>query len=146
MTFETRFIAGENEDRFVTLGQNFGQAFADVFATPTGDLNFDNSVDGDDWLILTANAQSDLSTLSTIDAYAAGDINGDGFNDVLDFGLFKEIYEQENGANSFALMLVSIPEPSTTCLAVMAVSLLTSCRGRSCRSTTLPSSTLIHTT
>ena len=123
MTFETRFIAGENEDRFVTLGQNFGRAFADVFATPTGDLNFDNSVDGLDWLILSENAQSDISSLSPIDAYAAGDLNSDGFNDVFDFILFKEIYEQENGLGSFAFLVASIPEPSSFILLMLAICL-----------------------
>lgn len=130
MTFETRFIAGENEDRFVTLGQNFGRAFADVFATPIGDLNFDSSVDGADWLILSANAQSDISSLSAFDAYAAGDLNSDGLNDVQDFILFKNIYEQENGLSSFALMLVSIPEPSSICLIALAGFSLLSNRNR----------------
>lgn len=128
MTFETRFIAGENEDRFVTLGQNFGQAFADIFASLTGDLNLDGDIDGGDWLLLSANAQTDLSSLSSFDAYAAGDINGDGFNDVLDFILFKDLYEQENGSNSFAFLVAGVPEPSSTYLVAIATFCLISHR------------------
>lgn len=129
MTFETRFLAGENADRFVSLGQNFGQAFADVLATPKGDLDFDGRVDTDDWLLLAAGAQTSTAGLSRIDAYAAGDVNGDGTNDVLDFALFKSWYETANGTGSFARALAAIPEPTTVYLA-WAVALLLSAAKR----------------
>lgn len=113
MTFETRFLAGENEDRFVELGKNFGQAFADVLATPLGDLDFDGFVGTDDWLLFAQNAQTETLGLSVIDAYARGDLNSDGANDVNDFVLFKSAFEEANGFGSFALLLTGVPEPTT---------------------------------
>ncbi|TWT47391.1 Zinc carboxypeptidase [Botrimarina hoheduenensis] len=121
MTFETRFIAGENEDRFVTLGTNFGRALADTLATPTGDLNFDGQVDGADWLILSANAETDLSAFTPFDAYARGDLDLNGANDVEDFILFKDLYIATNGQAAFALLVAGVPEPAT---AVMLAPLL----------------------
>lgn len=130
-TFETRFIAGENEDRFVELGQNFGQAFADVLAPPFADLDFDGIVGLSDWLILTQNGQTSTAGLSVIDAYAAGDLNQDGANDVLDFVLFKEAFQQANGSGSFARLLAGVPEPGTLALVGSMASLL--CGHRSLR-------------
>ncbi|MEO0529992.1 MAG: M14 family zinc carboxypeptidase [Planctomycetota bacterium] len=121
MTFETRFLAGENEDRFVDLGQNFGRAFADILATPLGDLDFDGTVGASDWLLLSQNAQTSTAGLSVIDAYAAGDLNQDGMNDVLDFALFKNAFQQANGIGSFALMLAAVPEPGSAVLAAPAL-------------------------
>ncbi|QDT69340.1 Zinc carboxypeptidase [Planctomycetes bacterium MalM25] len=124
ITFETRFLAGENEDRFVTLGQNFGQAFADVLATPFGDLDFDGFVGGDDWLIFTQFAETETTGLSAIASYARGDLNQDGVVDVFDFGLFKEAYEAENGASAFARLLAGVPEPGAGTLLTLAMTLL----------------------
>ena len=124
-TFETRFLAGENEDRFVTLGQNFGQAFSDVLATPFGDLDFDGFVGTDDWLIFIEFAETDTSGLSAIDAYVRGDLNQDGVNDANDFVLFKDAYIAENGANAFALLLAGVPEPGAATLTLLAMTLLT---------------------
>ena len=120
MTFETRFIAGENEDRFVTLGQNFGQAFADILATAFGDIDFDGDIDADDYLILTTNGETSTASLSVIDAYALGDLNTDGANDVLDFSLFKDAFIQENGIVAFANLLAGVPEPSGFVAATIA--------------------------
>lgn len=116
MTFETRYIAGENSDRFVTLGENFGRAFSDIFATPVGDLNLDGFVNGADWLQFAASAQADLSGLDPAAAYAAGDLNGDGTNDVHDFALFKNSYENENGIGTFSQLLAGVPEPASAVL------------------------------
>lgn len=121
MTFETRFIAGENEDRFVTLGQNFGQAFADILATPFGDLDFNGVVNAADYALLAQNAETDTAGLSVIDAYGVGDLNQDGVNDVLDFGLFKDAFNDANGLGSFALMLAGVPEPSSGVLALLLI-------------------------
>lgn len=115
-TFETRFLAGENADRFVELGEHFGQAFADVLATPFGDLDYDGRVDADDWTILSTYAQTSTAGLSLLESYARGDLDGDGWNGVQDFALFKDAYQQENGLGSFALLLAGVPEPSAACL------------------------------
>lgn len=126
MTLETRFIAGQNEDRFVTLGENLGQAFADVFATNFGDLNFDGLFDASDYAILVEHAETETSGLSVIDQYARGDLNGDGWNDAIDFGLFKAAYLDAFGAPAFARLVAGVPEPSAaivsaTCLAAVAI-------------------------
>lgn len=120
MTFETRFLAGENEDRFEALGENFGQAFADILATPFGDLDFSGSVGPEDWLILSENAQTNTPGLSAIDAYAVGDLNLDGANDVLDFVLFKDAYIDANGASAFTRLVAGVPEPCSLVLASIA--------------------------
>lgn len=112
-TFETRFIAGENVDRFVELGENFGTSFFEALAHQFGDLDFDGDLDADDWMLLAAFAEGELESLPPIDRYAAGDLNGDGYNDALDFGLFKDAFELANGGGSFALLLASVPEPTS---------------------------------
>ena len=121
ITFETRFLAGENEDRFVALGENFGRAFAEVFATPLGDLDFDGFVDLEDWLIFTANAETTTAGLGLVDAYARGDLDGDGVNGPIDFGLFKEAYVAANGSTAFARLVAGVPEPSTATVACAAL-------------------------
>lgn len=112
MTFETEFIPGENIDRFHDLGRNVGMAFEQSLVL-LADINFDGLLDADDWLVFVANLESDLSGLPQIDAYQRGDLNLDGANNVVDFGLFKSTYEQTNGAGSFAAMLANIPEPNS---------------------------------
>ena len=128
MTFETRYIAGENADRFVTLGENFGRAFSDIFASPIGDINLDGFVDGADWLQFAASAQMDLSGLDPATAYAAGDLDGNGWNDVDDFALFKSAYENENGIGAFARLLAGAPEPNTSILLFAGCFCMTFCR------------------
>lgn len=125
MTFETRFLAGENADRFETLGQNFGQAFAEVLVPTFGDLDSNGTIGIGDWLILTQNAQTSTAGLTPIDAYRVGDLNQDGANDVLDFALFKEAFQQANGPGSFSRLLAGVPEPrSFYLLAISSLTLL----------------------
>jgi hypothetical protein len=78
-----------------------------------GDFNFDNSINGTDWLSFIGNSESNLSGLSRVEAYQRGDLNGDGFNDIADFAAFKVAYTAANGAGSFEEMLASIPEPAS---------------------------------
>lgn len=109
MTFETQFIPGENIDRFLDLGENFALAFEQalrVFA----DLNFDRQLDEQDWLLFIAGAETDLSGMTPIEAYASGDLDGDGVNSILDFGLFQEAYIEEHGLGGFQA-LFTVPEP-----------------------------------
>ena len=119
ITFETQFLPGENVDRFLDLGRNWGLAFfrtLNVFA----DLDLDGVLDGQDWLLHAAGAETDLTGLSPIDAYLRGDLDGDGVNSIVDFGLFKDAYEQVHGGGSFAAMLADVPEPAAGWLAVLA--------------------------
>lgn len=125
-TFETLFIAGENTDRYLSLGENFARAWHDVLFVPA-DLNFDGTLNSADWLTFIAGAETDLSGLTDIEQYAAGDLDGDGVNSIGDFVLFKDLYEGNNGAGSFARMLAGVPEPSSLWLSLMGGWFLTSC-------------------
>ncbi|WP_168205132.1 M14-type cytosolic carboxypeptidase [Bythopirellula goksoeyrii] len=111
-TFETRFLAGENVDRFLALGRNFGLAFEQAFVVPL-DLNFDGQFNAQDWTKFLAGAETNLSVLSTIDAYAAGDLNGDGFNNLVDFGIFKNEYIAVYGLAGFQALVAEVPEPNS---------------------------------
>ncbi len=119
-TFETQFMPGENSDRFLTLGENFGLSWWDALVTQ-GDFNFDGGVDAADYLILAANAETDLSGLSAIDAYSAGDLDGDGRNDIVDFVLFKAAYVALHGPAAFSQLIAGVPEPVAVAYAVAAM-------------------------
>ncbi|MGI9429892.1 MAG: M14-type cytosolic carboxypeptidase [Bythopirellula sp.] len=120
ITFETQFIGGENIDRFHDLGNDVGLAFNQVFRV-FADLNFDGQLDEQDWLQFIAGAETDLSGLSSIDAYSAGDLDGDGVNSIVDFGLFKDAFVATHGLAGFVELLAPIPEPSTTTLLLIAL-------------------------
>ena len=85
-----------------------------------GDLNTDGFLDFLDWELFIANAETDLSGLSSEDAYYLGDLDGDGFNSGKDFGLFKDSFIAENGTTAFAA-LFAVPEPSTSMLIAAAL-------------------------
>ncbi|TWT85351.1 Glycosyl hydrolases family 43 [Posidoniimonas polymericola] len=78
------------------------------------DLNGDQDLTPDDWLLFLGNH---LTTTSI------GDLDADGDNDFDDFRLFKTDYETFHGSGAFASMLASVaaPEPSAALLALMGV-------------------------
>ncbi|MAT68675.1 MAG: hypothetical protein CMJ58_04055 [Planctomycetaceae bacterium] len=119
ITLETQFLAGENIDRFLALGANLGLAFEQTLRI-AGDLNFDHALDAADWQLFLAGADADLSQLSAVDAYAAGDLNGDGFNDLIDFDLFKSAFLTAHGPAALAALLAGVPEPTSLPLATLA--------------------------
>ncbi|NQU25290.1 MAG: PEP-CTERM sorting domain-containing protein, partial [Candidatus Nealsonbacteria bacterium] len=82
------------------------------------DLTDDDDVTVADWLLFKPNYLHDLSALSELDAYCAGDLDGDGDNDLHDFGLFKDAYNEFNGPEAFTAMAASVPEPGTGLLLV----------------------------
>lgn len=77
------------------------------------DLNTDGVITEADWSFFYPNMLADLSLMTTVERALAGDLNGDGKNDVKDFVLFKADYEFFHGSGSFDQMLASVPEPST---------------------------------
>lgn len=79
------------------------------------DLNQDNVIDFNDWLIFTANHLADLSSYTPAQQALLGDLDGDGDNDFNDFRLFGNDYDTYQGAGAFAALL-SIPEPTTATL------------------------------
>ncbi|TWT97723.1 PEP-CTERM motif protein [Botrimarina colliarenosi] len=86
-----------------------------------GDLNTDGVINVSDYVLLAANAETSLAGLTAAAQVLAGDLDGDGQNSLLDFGQFKSLYENANGVGSFALMVASIPEPTSLGLAVAGV-------------------------
>ncbi|MEZ6101606.1 MAG: PEP-CTERM sorting domain-containing protein [Pirellulaceae bacterium] len=81
-----------------------------------GDLNFDNAINALDWDTYIANAPSDVSALSGAGAYARGDLNGDGLNNIQDLNQFITLYDAANGAGAFQAMVSSVPEPASAAM------------------------------
>lgn len=109
------------------IGQlELGSRFANQFVCngegnwPIGDLNFDSIIDVDDWSILIANAETDLSAFTVEQAYQHGDLDADGAISVLDFTIFKHAYNAANPSVSFEAMIAGIPEPGALTLACLA--------------------------
>ena len=119
---------------YLIPGSPFPIALPINYMQPTmtpGDLNFDTQINAADWFLYAAGLGSDLTGLSTLEAFAKGDVDGDFDNDFEDFLLFKEIYENANGPGSLAALL-SAPEPATGLLITLAIALTTPARiGRS---------------
>jgi hypothetical protein len=84
------------------------------------DLNFDGVLDEADWLVFIAGSEEDLSGLTEIQQYAAGDLDGDGQNSIGDFVIFKQAYLDVHGEAGFAALFHTVPEASTCVLAVLA--------------------------
>ncbi|MEN1678662.1 MAG: M14 family zinc carboxypeptidase [Planctomycetota bacterium] len=120
ITFETRFIAGENADRFDALGENFGLALAETLNADFGDLNTDGQIDVADYTLLVAGSEASTAGLTPLEAYMAGDLNSDGVNDGLDFGLFKDAFIAANGAPAFARLVAGVPEPGALAVLLAA--------------------------
>ncbi|QDV72514.1 PEP-CTERM sorting domain-containing protein [Botrimarina mediterranea] len=107
-----------------------------------GDFNTDGVIDAADYLLLAANAETNLAGLTAAESVLSGDLDGDGQNSILDFIQFKSLYEEVNGGGSFAQMIASIPEPTT--LGLVAASALALVTGR--RRTRQPAFTTAGTT
>ncbi len=91
-------------------------------APPTpGDLTSDGVVDLDDWLAFKASSSSSLEGLSDSDRLALGDMNLDGRHSLSDAALFREFYDQANGAGAFAKLTSTIPEPTSFVLVGVAL-------------------------
>jgi PEP-CTERM motif len=108
------------------FGGDEGTVFKDfqvTVSTPEmimGDFNSSNTITAADWAILRDNMHTNLSSLTFAQAYALGDLTADKANNHEDFVLFKTLYEDANGAGSFARMLAGVPEPSSFALFLFA--------------------------
>jgi glucose/arabinose dehydrogenase len=96
-----------------------------------GDLNGDTFVNGADWNLFKAGQGASLAGLSSLESIAFGDLDGDFDHDLTDFLLFRNAYDQANGAGAFDL-LVNVPEPSGCILIVLMVFLVTCKRWHKC--------------
>ncbi len=97
------------------------------------DFNFDGSIDALDWPTLRDNLLSDVSGLSNPLAYQQGDLNGDGSNNLVDFGIFKADFDAVNGVGSLNALIASVPEPSSMVLLAAGVLGLSLSRKRKVR-------------
>ncbi len=93
-----------------------------ALALVDGDMNFDGLIDVADWRILHGNLYKDVSELTLGEARVQGDLNRDLLIDRIDFLLFKDSFNNANGAGSFERLISSVPEPSS--LVVMFVACL----------------------
>lgn len=88
-----------------------------------GDISGNCSLGVEDWNLLRDNQHTDLTGLSSSEAFQRGDLNGDFRNNHADFVLFKQAYESANGFGSFARML-AVPEPAGGVLALCGTTML----------------------
>ncbi len=90
------------------------------------DLDSDGDIDAADWQIVNSNYRANLDDLSLAEAYLAGDVTGDGVNDLNDFLLFVSDFDAFNGNGAFQAMLAgsAVPEPSSVALVLLAGTLI----------------------
>lgn len=98
-----------------------GSAYA---SPPPVDLNGDGLLNLADYAQYVDGLHADLSGLSSAEAFARGDLNGDLRNDFADFRLFQEAYDQWNGAGALSAALAVVPEPTASALALFGVATL----------------------
>jgi len=84
------------------------------------DLNGDGLVDAADWARFKSGSGSNLAGMTSAQAYAIGDLNGDFLHNLTDFALFRQYYENANGDGSFSGLL-RVPEPSGCLLAFLVL-------------------------
>ncbi|WP_425398749.1 PEP-CTERM sorting domain-containing protein [Aeoliella sp.] len=106
-----------NGDEAFALGDLAGATINDG---PDGDIDLV------DWQKLKAVYGSDVSGLTQVEAYIAGDLNGDGSSDFSDFNEFRSLFDAANGPGAFALAIsgAQVPEPTTWVLALMGAGLV----------------------
>ncbi|TWT97843.1 hypothetical protein Pla108_19960 [Botrimarina colliarenosi] len=102
-------------------------------AFENGDLDFDGDIDRADFVLLAGHLHSDLSGMSGAQAYAGGDLNGDGVSDYFDFQAFKATYVALHGVEAFA-MLIGVPEPGSGLLLAIGGAVALTTKGRLRRS------------
>jgi hypothetical protein len=73
---------------------------------------------------------TDLSGLTPQQAYALGDLNGDSRNDIYDFPIFRQAYDNAHGLGAFNAAVARIPEPSSLALQLLAATCLALKRSR----------------
>lgn len=95
------------------------------------DLNFDGSINVQDWVTFRDNVGNDLESLNTVaQLYRNSDLNADGVHNTRDFLIFVDAFDAANGAGAFAAAVQSVPEPSTLVLMGLVGVCGVSCRRR----------------
>jgi hypothetical protein len=87
-----------------------------------GDINGDQLVDVNDYVILLHNMHVDYAGMLSGQTLAFGDLNGDLMVNFHDLVAFRQAYEDVHGSGSLAQALVqSVPEPGTWALVALCV-------------------------
>ena len=97
-----------------------------------GDLDLNGVVNAADWTLQRDGFGANLGSLTPVQALTHGDLNGDLQSNEYDFAIFKAVYEERNGAGSFAAML-QVPEPTAAMLGLLAFGLVARIRNGSRR-------------
>lgn len=84
-----------------------------------GDFDQDDDIDVDDYEVVLKGLNKTQTGLTDAESYVLGDVTGDQVTDYNDLVRFREVFDAENGAGSFA-NLVGVPEPSTIALLGLA--------------------------
>ncbi|MEX0611577.1 MAG: lysyl oxidase family protein [Pirellulales bacterium] len=95
----------------------------DVAPLPPGDLTGDRLINILDWTAFKAAATADLTGVSDEMALMLGDLNLDGKHSLSDVLLFRQYFDEAQGAGAFAA-IQQVPEPSTVVLGGAAIILL----------------------
>jgi hypothetical protein len=91
----------------------------EFFPIVPGDLDFDQLVSFDDWLLFREGAGEELVGLSDAQSYALGDLNLDGLHSPADFLLFRAAFEEYNGPEAAAALDAAVPEPAARALVMI---------------------------
>ena len=102
-----------------------------LWPTIQGDFDGLQGLDPADWRQLKSAFASDITQLSVVAGYAAGDINLDGRIDRFDFSEFKTQYNLVNGSGAFEALAAAVPEPNTASSVAIAATCLLLRRRRS---------------
>src|SRR5690606_11920550 len=97
------------------------------------DLNADGVVHAADRPLFRHNALADLSSMTMVQQALAGDLDGDGDNDVNDFAIFKADFDSANGAGAFQAMISAVPEPGSLAMLLLGGTGALVVRGRRSR-------------
>ncbi|MEM6732834.1 MAG: hypothetical protein AAF658_14845, partial [Myxococcota bacterium] len=87
-------------------------------AIVSGDLDGDGDIDVDDWSQFKLGQGVVDGTMSALEAYRLGDLDGNFDHNLFDFDLFADAFDLANGAGSFQALLQGVPEPGATGLIV----------------------------
>jgi hypothetical protein len=98
-----------------------------------GDLNSDGLLNATDWTKFKSGQGLSLIGMTAAQRYSWGDLNADSVHDLADFARFRASYEDANGTDSFALMLATVPEPTTALIAIVALSFCITLRSKPSR-------------
>lgn len=86
------------------------------YPTLFGDLTNDQTISIADWLHFKDFAGDELASMTREERYYRGDLDFDGDNDLIDFSIFRDLYNAKFGADAFAEISTTVPEPTGICL------------------------------